>query len=441
MNKQITSIALVFVMVVSLLASAVPVFAAGSTQLKVTADKTEASPGDIITFTITLGPVSEMGTMQMDLVIPEGLTYVANSGKLADGLKETLGFDTADWTEITKRINGAASAADYSSATDTEIAKFQCKVNEGFTGTATVGLDNLEFYSCQTWEDHTMDYSVVTVDVTVAAAHTHTGTLVEATAATCEDDGNIAYYTCSCNKWFKDEACTIEITDKASVVIKKTGHTEDANWSSDKDGHWKKCTECGDVVVAKTAHIPGPAATETTDQICTDCGWVINPATGKLSFNISVEQPENGTITVSSATAKAGEKVALTATPKTGYRLSYYKVDGNRINGNSFIMPNNDVTVTAVFVKKSSGGSYTPPATGSDEEIDQGITDDPTIDTILPDGTVVPGKKPPVIDVVDPGAGTTNPPTGDSLPLGGLILMFAIAGTASVVLKKRLEEI
>ena len=69
MNKRITSLILCFVMVFAMFAAAVPALAAGSVDLKVTADKTEASPGDTITFTITLGPVSDMGSMQMDLVI------------------------------------------------------------------------------------------------------------------------------------------------------------------------------------------------------------------------------------------------------------------------------------------------------------------------------------------------------------------------------------
>lgn len=176
MNKRITSLLLCFVMVFAMLATAVPTLAAGPFDLKVTADKTEASPGDTITFTITLGPVSDMGSMQMDLVIPEGLTYVANSGKLADGLKETLGFDAADWTDATinlegkNRINGGASAADYSSDKDTVLATFQCTVNNDAAGTLEVGLDNLEFYSCQTWIDHTAEYRVIKASVTVTAA-------------------------------------------------------------------------------------------------------------------------------------------------------------------------------------------------------------------------------------------------------------------------------
>ena len=211
MNKRITSLMLCFVMVFAMLATAVPALAAGPYDLKVTADKTEASPGDTITFTITLGPVSDMGSMQMDLVFPEGLTYVANSGKLADGLKETLGFDAADWTDATinvegkNRINGGASAADYSSDKDTVLATFQCTVDDGASGTLKVGLDNLEFYSCQTWEDHTAEYRVIMASVKVTVPHTHVYDQEVATAehlktaATCTAAA-VYYKSCTCGE-------------------------------------------------------------------------------------------------------------------------------------------------------------------------------------------------------------------------------------------------
>ena len=172
MNKRITSLLLCFVMVFVMLATAVPALAAPieSTQLKVIPDKTKASPGDIITYTIVMGPVSDMGSMQMVLDIPTGLTYVENSTTLAANLKTTLGFDLLDWTEVSKMINGGASAADYESATDTELAKFQCKVDDGATGSLEVGLTNLEFGSCQTFEYHTDRFSVAKTPVTIAAA-------------------------------------------------------------------------------------------------------------------------------------------------------------------------------------------------------------------------------------------------------------------------------
>lgn len=133
---------------------------ADSAVIKIDADKTEARPGDEISFSITLGPVSDMGTMQMIIVIPEGLTYVSGSGSLAEGLKSTLGFDYADFTESSMMVNGVASKADYSSSDETLLCTFSCIADEGFSGTVEVGLRKLEFYSCQDWKDHTDEFSV-----------------------------------------------------------------------------------------------------------------------------------------------------------------------------------------------------------------------------------------------------------------------------------------
>ena len=198
MNKRITSILLCFIMLFSMLVSAVPVYAATyeSTQLKVVPDKTTANPGDIITYTIVMGPVSDMGSMQMVLDIPTGLTYVENSGKLADGLRTALGFDAADWTEVSKMVNGYASAADYECDTDTTLATFQCKVNDGFTGTVSVGLKNLEFGSCQTFEYHTNRFSVVPTAVAIEAKPVAvTGVTIDETLSVKTGESKTPSYT------------------------------------------------------------------------------------------------------------------------------------------------------------------------------------------------------------------------------------------------------
>ena len=166
---------LCFVMIFSMMTIAVPVYAApvASTTLTVAADKTTAAPGDEITYTITMGPVSDLGSIQMELDIPAGLTYVAGSRSLASGLKATLGFDDVSFTEnmTTGRhiINGVASAADYASAADTVIATFKCKVDAGATGTLEVGLKELEFYSVD-FTDITSRFSVVKTAVAVSGA-------------------------------------------------------------------------------------------------------------------------------------------------------------------------------------------------------------------------------------------------------------------------------
>ena len=348
MNKRITSLLLCFVMVFAMLATAVPALAAPitSTQLKVIPDKTTASPGETITYTIIMGPVSDMGSMQMVLDIPTGLTYVENSAKLTDGLRTTLGFDTADWTEVSKMVNGVASAADYESETDTELAKFQCKVDDGATGSLEVGLTNLEFGSCQpkpatgitldktslaltvgdvetlvaavtpadttdkvTWASG--DDSVATVDavgkVTAvgvgettitaqagsvsatcavkveAAPCTHANkTTVPEKASNCTDRGWDAYQICD------DCGALFDSTGNPIAEIPYRALNDDHDFDTTTwgykgaDGHAHVCTRNPDHHDAVVPHTSSGPATEDTAETCTVCGYVITPATGHV---------------------------------------------------------------------------------------------------------------------------------------------------------------
>jgi len=54
-------------------------------------------------------------------------------------------------------------------------------------------------------------------------------------------------------------------------------HIYRERYSYDKDGHWYACILCGDEL-DKAPHKPGDAATEETDQICEECGFIIEPA-------------------------------------------------------------------------------------------------------------------------------------------------------------------
>ena len=367
MNKRITSLLLCFVMVFAMLATAVTALAAPitSTQLKVIPDKTTASPGETITYTIIMGPVSDMGSMQMVLDIPTGLTYVENSAKLTDGLRTTLGFDTADWTEVSKMVNGVASAADYESATDTELAKFQCKVDDGATGSLEVGLTNLEFGSCQTFEYHTDRFSVVKTPVTITAApkpatgitlnkseltltagedETLTATvtpegstdtvvwsssktdvatvdsatgkvtavapgeaIITATAgtktATCKVTVNCGHDSftlfpekesnCTEKGWDAYKKCDLcgklfDMSDNplTGISYRATNDDHDFNTSEwgykEADGHAHVCSRNAAHHDTVMPHTAGPAATETTPQTCTECGFVMQAATGHV---------------------------------------------------------------------------------------------------------------------------------------------------------------
>lgn len=59
-------------------------------------------------------------------------------------------------------------------------------------------------------------------------------------------------------------------------------HDYETNWSQgDANGHWHECKNCS-AHDTQVKHMPG-AATESTAQVCTDCGYVITPATGHIT--------------------------------------------------------------------------------------------------------------------------------------------------------------
>ena len=297
MNKRLTYLLLCFVMVFAMLATAVPALAAPitSTQLKVIPDKTTASPGETITYTIIMGPVSDMGSMQMVLDIPTGLTYVENSTTLAANLKTTLGFDLLDWTEVSKMINGGASAADYESATDTELAKFQCKVDDGATGSLEVGLTNLEFGSCQTFEYHTDRFSVVKTPVTITAApKPATGISLNKTATTIytgntetliatvepTDTTDTVVWTSS-----KESVATVDNTGKVTAVAPGT-----ATITAKAGDKTATCTvTVENAPCTHTSKTPIPAKASTCEEKgwdayfkCDDCGQLFDNAGNKI---------------------------------------------------------------------------------------------------------------------------------------------------------------
>lgn len=88
----------------------------------------------------------------------------------------------------------------------------------------------------------------------------------------------------------------------------------------------------------------------------------------KPSYDVTVDQPENGTVELSAKTAKEGQKVIVTVKPDEGFELASLVVadeDGNALklelsaDGTySFEMPAGDVTVHAAF--ECDGGELCP---------------------------------------------------------------------------------
>lgn len=145
------------------------------------------------------------------------------------------------------------------------------------------------------------------------AAHTPGAEATETQAQTCTACGYVikaalghkhsyasSYTTDVKGHWYKCSGCEEKgsytahdfenACDKDCSVCgysRETKHTYAESWKNSKTIHWHECTGCG-LKADEEVHTPGAAATETTAQTCTICGYVIAPATGS---NEPTEEP------------------------------------------------------------------------------------------------------------------------------------------------------
>lgn len=423
MNKRITSLLLSFVMVFVMLVTAVPAFAVTgkSSYYKMTPDKTTASTGDTITYSVKLGPIDSVCCMRFEIIIPDGLTYVEGSGKAVEGLAAKLKAPIAEFTESTKMF--VAGSGNYTSTDETELMTFQCKVNADASGEQVVKLyvedpddlfdqdeDNIAVdeytlstitvkaapkpataltlnkteMSLTTGQDDTSLVATVTpadstdavvwstsapevanVDAatgkvtavapgeavitakageqsascTVRVTCAHALTTVAAKASNCTEKGWDAYQKCSlCENLFDMSGNPI-----SAIPYRATNDDHDFNTSDwgykEADGHAHICNRNADHHDTVIAHTPGAAATETTAQTCTECGYIIQPATGHIH-------------------AKHLTKVdAVNVTCMTDGNKEYYKCDCGKFFEDD--AANVEIADHSSVVLKATGHSYT----------------------------------------------------------------------------------
>ena len=75
--------------------------------------------------------------------------------------------------------------------------------------------------------------------------------------------------------------------------VRTITHSYKTEWSSNEEKHWYECSVCGDKS-SEANHIPGAEATETTDQVCTVCNFVIQESLGHThNYNSSKNDETN----------------------------------------------------------------------------------------------------------------------------------------------------
>ncbi len=178
--------------------------------------------------------------------------------------------------------------------------------------------------------------------------HTHKLTTVQRVEPTCSTDGHEAYFHCDCGADFADGRATEQVDVSTWGILPATGHVV-SEWRTTQVYHYTVCTKCGEFLTQEDhiggtatctekaacvvcgyrygreepdhrwgpgwdyrdsaghgwvcadckehsqlqAHIPGPEATETTPQVCKECGYVIAPEKGHTHSltNIPAKKP------------------------------------------------------------------------------------------------------------------------------------------------------
>ena len=127
-------------------------------------------------------------------------------------------------------------------------------------------------------ETHAQTCTICGYVIKAALEHTHNYSSTWAidaeghwnTCASCNETGNYAAHVFenAC-----DEECEI------CGFAREIAHEITEGWESNADYHWHICSICG-LKQDEAAHTPGAAATATTAQTCTACGYEIAPAYG-----------------------------------------------------------------------------------------------------------------------------------------------------------------
>ena len=238
-----------------------------------------------------------------------------------------------------------------------------------------------------------------TCDQSYGELGAHKLTKTDAKAATCTEAGNEAYWTCSgCGKYFSDENGTNEI-EKDSWVLKTLGHdmtktdAKEATCTEDGNNEYYTCSRCGGVFKDEAGTQATTVEVETLKKLGHDwsnkngicarcdakCTETHKPGTtcsvchkytsypyvpGAPTYPATAPAAPNGTVTVSPANASKGANVTVTVKPNEGYVLETLTVtdkNGDELkltdkgNGKyTFTMPGSKVEVKATFMEDNS---------------------------------------------------------------------------------------
>ena len=326
-------------------------------------DQIKVSSGDGtnggIVFDGSTGTVYGTVELQNDLTIGAGETLTIPDGASLD----TNGKLTVDGGTL----NGTPSGDVTYKVTKVELSQSALTLDVGDEETLTAAItpDNATDKSV-TWESS--DTSIATVDTSGKVTAVGTGSAtITATAA----DGSGEKATCSVTV---KEAATVPVEsvslDKTSLELTEgdTGTliaTVEPNNATNKNVTWSTSNasiatvDANGLVTAVSAGTATITVTTEDGSFTAKCTVTVRedvpdrPVSIPDTHEIELIAGEGGEAKTNFTNAGAGTKITVTATPNDGYELAYITVDGERIDGTTFKMPDHDVTVRVYF----SGGA------------------------------------------------------------------------------------
>lgn len=299
MKKYIICLLCILLVVIA----AVPALAAEDTKVTITASKSDLERGDTVVFTVSVSSDVAFTSFMVDLDFDDKYFEYISSEVNTDIGSATL----LEYSPATPEL-GLAFIGGGSGKVNTWVQKITFKVKNTAplesvkiapvspsTNTITVKCEGVTIsvfcdHNYSKWADdgngnHTQTCSKCG-DQKTAPHNWDDG--AGNPAPTCTAPGKIDYTCLTCGATKTQNADPIGHAwdnDCDSTCNRGCGEERDASHSynsvltSNADGHWYECSNCGKSKPGSWAeHVPGAEATETTAQVCTECNYEIKPA-------------------------------------------------------------------------------------------------------------------------------------------------------------------
>ena len=240
--------------------------------------QTEPEPGEPTITGVTVAPT------EAKVHVGKTGTFTANVSGTGDYNKNVTWSVTGNLSTATKIENGTLTVGeDEKAATLTVTATSAGDSTKSAAAIVTVEQHD---FTGDYETDATKHWKVCSICQAVGEQEAHD----MGDDWTADEDGDTHTRSCICGRTeteAHDYGEAVKVNDTQHKYIcadcgheKFEDHAGADEWQSDADGHWHECEICGMLEESKIAHTPGQAATETTPQTCTECGYVIEEALG-----------------------------------------------------------------------------------------------------------------------------------------------------------------